>query len=110
MQIFTRAFRYVLLPGLLTLTFFQVKGQDIDSTRVSVADSTKAFTNVKDNASKIKITGFVKEASSGKPIPGVNVSVEGFSAAITNDKGKYTLSVPDYYSVINFTVQGYQSK
>ncbi|MEO5909768.1 MAG: SusC/RagA family TonB-linked outer membrane protein [Pelobium sp.] len=110
MQIFTRAFRYVVLPGLLTLIFLQVKAQEIDSTRVSVADSTKAFSNSKNNVSQIKITGFVKEAFSGNPIPGANVSVEGFSAAITNDKGMYSLSVPDYKSVININAQGYQSK
>lgn len=110
MQIFTQAFRYVLLPGLIMLTFLQVNGQDIDSSRVSIVDSTKAFANRKDNASKIRITGVVTEASTRKPIPGANVSVAGFSAAITNNKGQYSLSVPNYDAVIFIIAQSYQSK
>lgn len=110
MQIFTRSFRYLLLPGLLTITFLQVKAQDIDSTKVSVKDSTQAFSNIKDNASKIKVTGTIKESFTGKPIPGASVSIEGYSAAITNNEGKFSLAVPSYKVVITINAQGYQGK
>jgi TonB-linked SusC/RagA family outer membrane protein len=41
------------------------------------------------------VTGVVKDASTGKPLPGVNVSVEGIASAITEDNGSYTIKIPD---------------
>jgi TonB-dependent SusC/RagA subfamily outer membrane receptor len=40
------------------------------------------------------VTGVVKDASTGKPLPGINISVEGFSSAITEDNGSYSIKVP----------------
>jgi len=59
---------------------------------------------------KKEVTGRVTEAASGKTLPGINVRVEGYSAALTDDKGNFKISVPDYQSVLIISGQGYQAK
>ncbi|MDR2805593.1 MAG: SusC/RagA family TonB-linked outer membrane protein [Dysgonamonadaceae bacterium] len=41
------------------------------------------------------VTGIVKDASTGKPLPGINVAVEGISSAITEDNGSYLITIPN---------------
>lgn len=113
MQIFTQAFRYVLLPGLfLTFASQQLKAQDVDTANVSLSakDSVAVFNKKAEALSKYKVKGFVKDAATGKPLVGANVSIPGYSAAITNDKGHFNLSVLNYNSVIVVNAQGYQPK
>lgn len=57
-----------------------------------------------------QITGIVTDAANGKPLPGINISVTGYSAALTDENGKYKISVPDFRAVVVISGQGYQSK
>lgn len=41
------------------------------------------------------ITGVVRNASTGKPIEGINITLEGISSAITEKDGSFSLRVPD---------------
>ena len=114
MQIFTREFRYILLPVLLITSVFNLaNAQETDTTLskpVSAKDSIAAFSQRSADKIKDKVTGYILESYSGKPISGVSVSVKGFSAGITNDKGFYSLSVPNYNVVLVIKAQGYQTK
>ncbi len=113
MQIFTQAFRYVLLPGLfLSLVSNPLQAQEIDTTEnaISAKDSIALFNQKTDNISQFKVKGYVKDLSTGKPVVGVNVSLPGFSAVITNEKGYFSLPVPDYKAVIFVEAQGYEPK
>jgi len=114
MQIFTREFRYILLPVLLITSVFNLaNAQETDTTLskpVSAKDSIAAFSQRSADKIKDKVTGYILESYSGKPISGVRVSVKGFSAGITNDKGFYSLSVPNYNVVLVIKAQGYQTK
>lgn len=59
------------------------------------------------HAQEFTVSGVVKDAA-GKPIEGVSVAVKGQSAAtLTDEKGKYSLRVPDKKSVIVFSSIGY---
>ena len=64
--------------------------------------------------SKIKkgvpLTGVIKDAATDKPIVGASVSVEGFSAAITDENGKFTVNVPNYQSSVLVTSEGFQTR
>lgn len=57
-----------------------------------------------------EITGHVKDAVTGKPLSGINVSIAGYSAAITNDKGNFSIEVPYLNSTILITHEAYQTK
>jgi TonB-linked SusC/RagA family outer membrane protein len=75
------------------------------------ADSVSTVTTV--NVRKPKgpqIVGVVVEAATKKPLPGINVSVTGYSAALTDEKGNFKISVPDLSAVLVISGQGYQSK
>ena len=57
------------------------------------------------------ITGVVTESSSGDPLPGVNVLVEGTSiGTITDIEGKFSLQVEDPEAVLVFSYVGYISQ
>src|SRR5690606_1482008 len=62
------------------------------------------------NAQTIQISGTVTEASTGRPLPGINVTVSGFSAALTDENGNYKINVPHQAGVILFSGSGYQLK
>ena len=57
-----------------------------------------------------KVKGIVKDASTGEAIVGVNISVPGYSAAITDDEGRFTITVPDLSAVLALKGEGYQNK
>lgn len=75
---------------------------------VAFAFSAKAQENNK--VIKIQIKGVITEAATGKPLPGIGVSVSGFSAALSDEKGNFLITVPDDHSVLVISGQGYQSK
>ncbi|HEX2970185.1 MAG TPA: TonB-dependent receptor [Bacteroidales bacterium] len=55
-----------------------------------------------------KVTGRVTDSSSGEPIPGVTVLVEGTTIGITTDSdGKYELTVPSQSSMLSFSFIGF---
>jgi TonB-linked SusC/RagA family outer membrane protein len=58
----------------------------------------------------IKVSGTVKEASTGKALPGINISVPGYSATLTDDKGLFTITVPDKSAALMVSGPGYQQR
>ncbi|PTQ98248.1 TonB-linked SusC/RagA family outer membrane protein [Mucilaginibacter yixingensis] len=74
-----------------------------DSLALYKADSTR-------RAQGNKFTGFLRDAATGKPVSGMNISVEAYSAALSDDKGRFTISVPNYDAVLVVKGQGYQLK
>ncbi len=57
---------------------------------------------------QLTVTGTVTDASTGIPMPGVNVVIKGtVLGALTDLGGKYTLTVPDQNAVLVFSFIGY---
>jgi TonB-linked SusC/RagA family outer membrane protein len=75
-------------------------------------DSVKSDTVVvpKINKNLLKATGTVNDATTGKPLSGITVSVPGFSSAFTNDKGRFSVNVPDYKTTLVISGPGFQQK
>lgn len=71
------------------------------------ADSLNKITNQKGG---IKVTGTVKEASTGKPLSGISISVARYSAALTDDQGFFTINVPDNSASLMISGPGFQSR
>ena len=59
---------------------------------------------------QISATGTVKDAATGKPLTGISVSVPGFSSSFTNDKGRFSVHVPNYKITLVLSGPGYQQK
>ena len=59
----------------------------------------------------LKVTGTVTDASTGEPLPGVYVVIEGTNTGgITDVNGKYSIEVSDQQSVLVFSSIGYLSE
>lgn len=56
-----------------------------------------------------KITGTVYDAATKEPLPGVRVQGTGHSnvTTMTNSEGTYTLNIPSYVTLLNFSTPGY---
>lgn len=71
--------------------------EDVDSTAVQVKEG-------------IEVKGFVKDATTGKGISGINIAVTNFSAAITNEDGSFSINVPHLNALITVSGLDYQTK
>lgn len=58
----------------------------------------------------LKATGIVKDAATGKPLAAINISVPDYSAALTDDNGKFSVKVPDYAATLFVSGEGFQTK
>ncbi|MEJ5995711.1 SusC/RagA family TonB-linked outer membrane protein [Pedobacter sp. Du54] len=57
-----------------------------------------------------KVIGMVVDGSTNKPIVGVKLTVVDFSAAITDDKGRFSINVPNFNATIIVRFDGYHAK
>lgn len=103
MHFFTKTVKTFLLQGVLVaFTAGQIHAQQ--TKPANPRTKTKAV------AEKVQVSGIVKEASTGKPLPGINISVAGFSAALTDDKGLFKIDMPDKHAMLTISGPGYQRK
>jgi len=64
--------------------------------------------NLNEEQQQMTVTGVVTDASTGEVIPGVNVVVKGTTiGTITDEKGKYSINVPDRNATLVFSFIGY---
>ncbi len=82
----------------------------ICSESIAQNDTPPSATVASKQQSGVSITGVVKDGASGKTAPGIQISVVGYSAAITDDKGSFSIRVPDYYSTIQVSGEGFQTR
>jgi TonB-linked SusC/RagA family outer membrane protein len=55
-----------------------------------------------------RVTGTIVDATTGEPIPGVNILVSGTTIGVTTDlNGKYNINVPNSNAVLEFSFVGY---
>jgi len=60
---------------------------------------------------QLKVKGKVVDATTGEPLPGVNVVVEGTTTGtITDVEGYYEIEIPDANATLRFSFIGYDSK
>ncbi|WP_187262709.1 SusC/RagA family TonB-linked outer membrane protein [Pontibacter beigongshangensis] len=56
------------------------------------------------------ISGVVRHANTGAPLPGISISVPGFSSAFTDDNGAFTIKVPSDKATLTISGDGIQQK
>ncbi|MCC9165809.1 SusC/RagA family TonB-linked outer membrane protein [Pontibacter harenae] len=74
------------------------------------AQSADSVTVARQYTGGTVVTGIVKDATSGRPVPGVSISAPGYSAALTDDNGNFKLNIPDPSAAIVITGEGFQRK
>ncbi|MEJ6979473.1 SusC/RagA family TonB-linked outer membrane protein [Pedobacter sp. P351] len=109
MHIFKKAERVILFAGLCFSVSFSTFAQQNDSLTNGQADSVSAPVAASRNTGPKAVLTIV-DATSKKPLSGINVSVEGYSGAITDENGKASISVPDFDAVLRISATVYQNK
>lgn len=80
--------------------------------RAQVKDGSaeKSITHQNVASQKIEIKGLVRDAANNKELGGVSVSVEGFSASLTDDHGRFKIDAPNENAVLMVSISGYQTQ
>ncbi len=74
-------------------------------------DSTAtATTTINKKVKGILVRGVVKSAKTKVALSGINIAVENFSAAITNDDGSFEIRVPNLEVILKISGQDFQTK
>lgn len=93
-------FKKLQITCLMSLFF--AGGYNVELYAQTVQDST--VTSSPTPAPKIKkgilVKGVVKSAKTNLGLSGINVTVKGFSAAITNDDGSFEINIPHLEAVL----------
>jgi TonB-linked SusC/RagA family outer membrane protein len=58
----------------------------------------------------IPITGLVTDAATRKPLSGIRVTYKNYSAATSDNNGKFKIEVPSKYVSVTLQSEGYQTK
>jgi TonB-linked SusC/RagA family outer membrane protein len=103
MELFTKMVKRIFTPALF------IAFASLTSNAQSVA-VVKSSLPVAQNDKGITVTGKITESSTGKTLTGISISIPGYSAAMTDDQGLFSIKVPDTNAVLTITGQDYQEK
>lgn len=70
----------------------------------------KPIINKSTNLNGILVKGIVKSAKNRKALSGINITVDGFSAVITNDDGSFEIKVPNLDAILKISGENFQTK
>jgi TonB-linked SusC/RagA family outer membrane protein len=104
MHIITKAARRILLLSIivsLTNAYTIAQNNSDNSTSTDVTSQ---------KIGEITVTGTVKDASTGNVLPGINITVAGYSAVLTDDKGFFSINVPDVNTPLMVAGPGFQQR
>lgn len=103
--IFTKVVKGIALPalimGLTTVNIYAQQADTVAAGQAPVAGSRRGTLSVK---------GVISDSRTHQPVPGVNVQVADYSAAITDEKGGFTINVPNLNALLVVSGPGYQNK
>lgn len=94
----------MLAASLLVLAGSSICAQDSATTGNTVVLNRAA------TEKGVQVTGTVTASATQRTAAGIRLKVEGFSAAITDDKGRFTLRVPSYYSTVIVEGEGFNTQ
>lgn len=88
----------------------QSRNKNATNLSKAAASGEKLDFSKNKNATGILASGVVKDAATGKPLAAISISVPDFSAALTDDNGKFSIKVPNYNVTLFINGEGFQSK
>ena len=115
MKLTTAITKTVSITALATLICSQLAAQQVtgDTTRPTIVEDTTIIVIKKPTRADsmgVMASGVILDAATRRPLPGINISIPDFSAAISDEKGQFTIKVPSYTSTLQVSAPGYQSK
>lgn len=115
MKLTTALTKTVSLTALATLLCSRLAAQQVtaDTTLPAIAEDTSIIVIKKPTRADsmgVMASGLILDAATQRPLPGINISIPDFSAAISDEKGQFTIKVPSYTSTLQVSAPGYQSK
>ena len=116
MKLSTAFTKSVSVTALATLLCSQLAAQAVtgDTTQPApaVTQDTIIITRQRTIADSIGVlaSGIIQDAATHRPLPGINISVPSFSAAISDENGAFTIKVPSYTTTLQVSAPGFQSK
>jgi TonB-linked SusC/RagA family outer membrane protein len=73
-----------------------------------LVDKVIVVTPLEKITQQLKVSGTITDASTGDPLPGVNIIVEGTTVGVISDiNGKYSIDIPSQDAVLLFSFVGY---
>ncbi len=76
-----------------------------------VLDRLIVLTNTSVDKQQVRVSGIITDASTGEPLPGVNILIEGTQqGVITDGNGQYSIQVSSASTVLMFSYIGYNSE
>jgi TonB-linked SusC/RagA family outer membrane protein len=116
MKLSTSLYRSASVTALAMLICSQLSAQEVtsDTTRPTSSLSQDTIIIIKKptraDSLAVKATGVIIDAATRRPLPGINISVPGYSAAISDENGKFTIKAPSYKTTLLVSAPGFQSK
>jgi TonB-linked SusC/RagA family outer membrane protein len=100
--------KHIIPVSLLACITSMAAAQD----NPAIKDTTAAQDTivVSRSVNGVTISGKITDAVTKKPATGIRVQVENFSAAITDDNGNFTLTVPSYDATLMISGEGYDQR
>lgn len=93
-----------------TIAALLTKALEESDVSYQLLDRLIVLTTSKTNGQQMKITGTVTDASTGEPLPGVNIMIEGTQLGVVSDiKGQYVIQVPESSFALIFSYIGYNT-
>ncbi|RZK61402.1 MAG: SusC/RagA family TonB-linked outer membrane protein, partial [Pedobacter sp.] len=111
-------YNFTIIKKRVSLTLFgmMLATAALAQTDTTTTDTSKYSTDtttVKVKVKKLvgqKITGIVVDGATNKTVTGVKLTVTDFSGALTDNKGRFSIIVPDYNATIMISNTGYHTK
>ncbi len=97
-----KSFRMKLI---IASAFVLVTGT-LAAQQLPTADSTIVM---KSSGKEVLVSGKITDAATKKPAVGARVQVEGFSAAITDENGQFSVKVPSYKATLIISGEGFNT-
>jgi TonB-linked SusC/RagA family outer membrane protein len=95
MEIFTKTILRVSFIVTCCLATLQLSAQRSDSLSVR---------------SSVKLSGTITDASTGTALEGISVSVPGYSSAISDENGAFSIDAPASTATLTLSGEGFQTK
>lgn len=105
----TGAYTIYLQPGTHTITFKREDYQDGELTVTVKSGDKLEGKDVELNAAVVTLTGYIRDADTGAPLPNVTILC-GDRMELSNIDGSYSISLPIGPQTVTYMLDGYQEQ
>ncbi|HEV8283847.1 MAG TPA: SusC/RagA family TonB-linked outer membrane protein [Chitinophagaceae bacterium] len=98
---------FQLFVLFFSLGLLSAKGQDANAQD---SDIIKISRPLKPSDNETVVNGVISDAATHKPLRGIRITYQDFSAAISDSAGTFSIRVPNYNVAIVLEGEGYQRK